>query len=53
MRPWSPNYIVFGGPETVILKIPTLAKGFFIDLLVFLLNKNQCQNDRKNTLFMA
>ena len=28
MRPWSPNYVVFCGPETVILKILTLAKGF-------------------------
>ena len=27
MRPWSPNYVVFCGPETVILKILTLAKG--------------------------
>ena len=28
MRPWSPNYVVFCGPETVILKILTLAKRF-------------------------
>ena len=28
MRPWSPNYSVFCGPETVILKILTLAKDF-------------------------
>ena len=28
MRPWSTNYVVFCGPETVILKILTLAKGF-------------------------
>ena len=27
MRPWSLNYVVFCGPETVILKILTLAKG--------------------------
>ena len=28
MRPWSQNHIVFCGPETVILKILTLAKCF-------------------------
>ena len=28
MRPWSLNYVVFCGPETEILKILTLAKGF-------------------------
>ena len=53
MRPWSPNYVVFCGPETVILKILTLAKHFFRDWLVFLLNKNQRQNDGKNTLFVV
>ena len=32
---------------------PNPSLGYFTDRLVFLLNKNQCQNDGKNTLFVV